>query len=69
MEPKPYHSVRELEMDRISKDRHLQQFFGKRDKLQRQQRKDRTWTTASSAAPVAAEAQKTVDKPKGNITP
>ena len=28
MEPKPYHSVRELEMDRISKDKHLEQFFG-----------------------------------------
>ena len=30
-EPKPYHSVRELEMDRISKDRHLKEFFKKRE--------------------------------------
>ena len=45
-EPKPYHSVRELEMDRISKDRHLQQFFGRKSKAAKQ-RKERTWVMPS----------------------
>ena len=31
-DPKPYHTVRELEMDRMNKDRYLQKFFSGREK-------------------------------------